>query len=273
MQIVDAGTAVVASFVKATPGGNWLIDNDDWAATPISQLADGSYTVEAVQSGDTADLQAFPVDTTDPTGSITAPAAAAVVSGLTAVSSDSADAGSGVQQVVFERSPAGFGTWTAIDADRSAPYSVDWATGSLADGSYVLRAVTTDLAGNTQISATVNVGVDNAPARVVLLSVRPGDHRVLLTWKNPSDSDFFRVVVRRGTGIVYQGGGESLVDRNLFNETIYTYRFTAVDLAGNMSTTMSVRVKPRGRLLSPRDGGVIRAAPVLEWAKVTRATY
>ncbi len=273
VQILDAGDAVVASFVKATLGGNWLIDNDDWAATPISQLADGSYTVEAMQGGDTAGLQAFAVDTTDPTGSITAPAAAAVVSGLTAVSSDSADAGSGVQQVVFERSPAGFGTWTPIDADTSAPYSVDWATGSLADGNYVLRAVTTDLAGNTQISATVNVVVDNAPARVVLLSVRPGDHRVLLTWKNPSDSDFFRVVVRRGTGIVYQGGGESLVDRGLFNGTIYTYRFTAVDLAGNISTTTSVRVKPRGRLLSPRDGGVIRVAPVLEWAKVTRATY
>lgn len=69
------------------------------------------------------------------------------------------------------------------------------------------------------------------------------------------------------------GWGESLVDRGLFNGTVYTYRFTALDLAGNISTTTSVRVKPRGRLLSPRDGGVIRVAPVLEWAKVTRAPY
>jgi hypothetical protein len=273
VQVLDADDAVVASFVKATAGGNWLVDDADWAATPITQLADGIYKVTAMQAGDTAGLQAFTVDTTDPTGSITAPAAVAAVSGLTAVSSDSADAGSGVQQVVFERSPASFGTWTAIDTATSAPYSVDWATGSLADGSYDLRAVTTDLAGNTQISATVTVVVDNAPARVVLLTARPGDHRVLLTWKNPSDSDFLRVVVRRGAGVVYQGRAESLVDRGLFNGTVYTYRFTAVDLAGNISTTTLVRVKPRGRLWSPRDGGVIRIAPVLQWAKVTRATY
>ena len=32
-------------------------------------------------------------------------------------------------------------------------------------------------------------------------------------------------------------------------------------------------MKPRGKLWSPRDGGVIRVAPVLQWAKVTRATY
>jgi hypothetical protein len=273
VEVRDAGDGVVASFVEATAAGNWLVDDADWAATPISQLGDGSYTVKAMQSGDSAGPRPFRVDTANPTGSITAPAAAAVVRGLTAVSSDSADAGSGVQQVVFQRSPAAFGTWTAIDTDTSAPYSVGWATGSLADGSYDLRAVTTDLAGNTRTSATVNVVVDNAPARVVLLTSRPGDHRVLLTWKNPSDSDFLRVVVRRGTGIVYRGRAESLVDRGLFNGTVYTYRFTAVDLAGNISTTTSVRVKPRGRLLSPRDGGVIRVAPVLEWAKVTRATF
>ena len=256
----------------ATPdgAGNWSLD--------LAALADGFYTLIASQTDASANVgesapQGFTVDITNPTGSITAPAAAAVVSRLIAVSSDSADAGSGVQQVVFERSPAGFGTWTAIDTDTSAPYSVDWATGSLADGSYDLRAVTTDLAGNTQTSATVNVVVDNAPARVVLLTARPGDHRVFLTWKNPSDSDFLRVVVRRGTGVVYRGRAESLVDRGLFNGTVYTYRFTAVDLAGNISTTTSVRVKPRGKLLSPRDGGVVRVAPVLEWAKVARATF
>jgi hypothetical protein len=273
VQILDAGNAVAATFVEATSAGNWLVDVADWAAGPTTQLADGSYAVKAMQGGDTAGPQGFTVDTTKPSGSITAPAAAAVVKGLTAVSSNSADAGSGVQQVVFERSPAGLETWTAIDADMSAPYSVDWATGSLVDGSYDLRAVATDLAGNTQSSATVNVVADNAPARVVLLTARPGHHRVRLTWKNPSDSDFLRVVVRRGAGVVYQGRAESLVDRGLFNGTFYTYRFTAVDLAGNISTTTSVRVKPRGRLLSPRDGGVVRVAPILEWAKVTRATF
>ena len=101
------------------------------------------------------------VDNTNPTGAITAPADASVVNGLITVSSDSADAGSGVQQVVFERSPAGAGSWTAIDTDTSAPYSVNWATGAVSDGSYDLRAVTTDVAGNPETSATVDVLVDN----------------------------------------------------------------------------------------------------------------
>ncbi len=108
------------------------------------------------------------VDNTNPTGSVTAPAGASVVSGLTAVSSDSADAGSGVQQVIFQRSPAGAGTWTAIDTDTSAPYSVDWSTGALADGSYDLRAVTGDVAGNSQTSAIVNVLVDNNAPSVTI---------------------------------------------------------------------------------------------------------
>ena len=50
-------------------------------------------------------------------------------------------------------------------------------------------------------------------------------------------------------------------------------RFTAVDSAGNISSARSVKVRPRGKLWSPRDGGVVRVAPVLQWAKVTRATY
>jgi hypothetical protein len=82
------------------------------------------------------------------------------------------------------------------------------------------------------------------------------------------------VVVRRGTTVVYRGlEKESLIDRGLYNGTVYTYRFTAVDVAGNVSAVTSVKVKPRGKLWSPRDGGVIRVAPTLQWAKVSRATY
>ena len=465
---------VLASFVKpVTPEATWLVDDADWAATVITQLAEGTYTVTATQALDTAGPQSFTVDVTNPTGSITAPAAAAEVSGLTSVSSDSADTtGSGIQQVVFEYSPAGAAGWAAIGTDTTAPYSVDWATDSVDDGSYDLHAITTDKAENTHISLTVNVVVDNntpsilltapssyvnaaaadpftvtatspdpdivqveffrcldpstgcsseswaslgtdtnapyeaqwtvdgdgnrtlravatdlgsnlatdtddvtidrvapvsglgdpgtprrgtitlsgsasdpggsgvaslafqrspagagtwttigtdmsspysasfdttsvpdglydlrtvatdqagnttssplitgrrvdntATAHVDVLTARPLDHRVVLTWNNPTDPDFLRVVVRRGTAIVYQGKAESLDDRGLYNGTVYTYTFTAVDAAGNVSSARSVNVKPRGKLWRPRDGGIVRVAPVLEWAKVTRATY
>ena len=163
----DPGGSGVASLTfqrSPASGGSWTtVDTDTSSPYSVSfdttGVSDGLYDLRAVATdvaGNTTLSTVVAnrrVDNTNPTGSVTAPAGASVVSGITAVASDSADAGSGVQQVIFQRSPAGAGTWTAIDTDTSAPYSVDWATGSLADGSYDLRAVTTDVAGNTQTSS------------------------------------------------------------------------------------------------------------------------
>ncbi|HYM63122.1 MAG TPA: Ig-like domain-containing protein [Gaiellaceae bacterium] len=178
----DPGGSGVASLAfQRSPagGGTWTTIHTD-TSSPYSAsfdttgVSDGLYDLRAVATDVAGNATVSTlvanrrVDNTNPAGSITAPADASVVNGLTAVSSDSADAGSGVQQVVFQRSPAGAGTWTAIDTDTSAPYSVDWATGSLPDGSYDLRAVTTDVAGNGQTSATVGVVVDNNAPSVSL---------------------------------------------------------------------------------------------------------
>src|SRR5262249_47134761 len=103
------------------------------------------------------------VDNTAPTGSVTAPPAAANVRATVTVSSNSTDAGSGVASAVFQRSPAGAGTWTTIGTATGSPYQVSWDTTAVADGLYDLRVVTTDNAGLSTTSATVaNVRVDNA---------------------------------------------------------------------------------------------------------------
>ena len=81
------------------------------------------------------------VDNTAPSASLTAPADGSFVSATVAVSANSSDpGGSGVDSVLFERRPAGGGSWTAIDTDSSSPYSVSWDTSALADGDYELRA-------------------------------------------------------------------------------------------------------------------------------------
>ena len=169
----DAGSGVATRTYQHSPAGAGT-----WTTTPAAfdttGVTDGLYDLRVIvtdnagNSTTSATVTNRRVDNTNPTGSVTAPAGASVVSGLTAVSSDSADAGSGVQQVIFQRSPAGAGTWTAIDTDTSAPYSVDWSTGALADGSYDLRAVTGDVAGNSQTSAIVNVLVDNNAPSVTI---------------------------------------------------------------------------------------------------------
>src|SRR5438105_3240435 len=84
-----------------------------------------------------------------PVASFAAPAANAIVRGAVTVSSDSADADSGVASARFQHSPAGAGTWTTIGVpDTTAPYAVAWDTTGVVDGLYDLRVTTVDNVGN-----------------------------------------------------------------------------------------------------------------------------
>ena len=168
----DSGVASLSYYYCAGPpcSPSTLIGSSttgpSYSVTWSSQPADGDYQVlvrVADRAGNTLDSakQTVTVDNTDPTGSLTAPADGAQVSGTIAVSSDSADSGSGVDSALFERRPAGGGAWTTIGTDTTAPYSVSWDTTPLGDGDYDLHVVTTDVAGNSFTSATRTVSVDN----------------------------------------------------------------------------------------------------------------
>ncbi len=129
-------------------------------------VASGAQTVTVTNGQGLTSTGTFTVtrDATNPTGNLTAPASSAIVRGNSvAVSSNSADAGSGVAQALFQRSPAGANTWTDIGtADTTSPYSVNWDTTAVADGLYDLRVVTTDNVNNSFTSALVtSVRVDN----------------------------------------------------------------------------------------------------------------
>src|SRR5439155_13768339 len=121
-------------------------------------------------------LLTYTNDSTAPSGAITAPASAANVRGAAvAVSSNSADPGSGVANAQFQRSPAGAGVWTNIGAaDTTSPYSVNWDTTAVADGLYDLRVITTDNVGNSFTYAIVtsvnanNVLPSNAVTRLTI---------------------------------------------------------------------------------------------------------
>jgi hypothetical protein len=91
-----------------------------------------------------------------PSVSLTAPAAAATVSGTVAVSAAASD-DVGVAGVQFRLGAANLGA-----EDTSAPYSVSWDTSTVANGSYTLTAVARDTAGQTTTSSTTTVTVDNA---------------------------------------------------------------------------------------------------------------
>ena len=160
------------SCTPSTPIGS-SSTGPNYGVTWSGQPADGDVRVlvrVTDEAGNTLDsaAQTVLVDNTNPTGSLTAPADGAELSGTVAVSSDSADSGSGVASAEFQRRPAGGGAWTTIATDANAPYSVDWDTTALGDGDYDLRVVTTDDAGNTFTSATRTVLVDNTAPTVSL---------------------------------------------------------------------------------------------------------
>jgi len=96
------------------------------------------------------------VDNTLPTVTMTDPGAYLSGTNVT-LQATASDAGSGVSSVTIQRSPAGAGTWTDICTDLSSPYSCTGVNTTTwgGDGLYDLRAVTIDVAGNPNTSATV----------------------------------------------------------------------------------------------------------------------
>lgn len=107
------------------------------------------------------------IDNTAPTAATTDPGAN--LSGTVTVNATGTDGYSGVAHVQIQRSPAGAGTWTTICTDSTSTYSCDWNTTGVADGLYDLRSITTDVAGNTAISAVVTSRrVDNTAPTATL---------------------------------------------------------------------------------------------------------
>lgn len=125
------------------------------------------YTLAATDNvGNTTSVTfTLKVDTALPTGSVTAPTNGSTVGGTVAVSSsDAADTGgSALASVLFQVKPVASGSFTDINtADTTSPYSTNWDSTLVANGSYLLRAIITDNAGNATTTATITVTVSNS---------------------------------------------------------------------------------------------------------------
>ena len=179
-----SGVASVAFQYKTSAGALWTTACTD-LATPFNcsfnttSVADGSYdfrviaTDNAGNSTTSAAVTARIVDNTGPTGvTITAPPA--IVTGTITINAGTpTDAGSGVQSVAIQRSPAGAGSWTTICTDPTPAYSCSFNSTAVADGLYDFRALATDNVGNTTASAaSTNRRVDNTVPTIV--PINPG---------------------------------------------------------------------------------------------------
>jgi hypothetical protein len=123
-----------------------------------SRFPDGSYDITV--SGEDASSDVFQgglvtgvtIDNTPPTVSLDSPGNS--LTGTVELSARAADNGTGVDSVKFQISTTGTSQWQTIGAATEPPYTFALDTRSFPDGSYDLRAVAADLAGNT---ATSNV--------------------------------------------------------------------------------------------------------------------
>jgi hypothetical protein len=97
-----------------------------------------------------------PSDTTPPTVALTSPSAGAVVSGTLSIGANAGD-NVGVASVAFVLDGS-----QQLGSVTVAPYAVQMATSTLANGSHTITAVAMDAAGNKATSAAVTVTVSNA---------------------------------------------------------------------------------------------------------------
>ncbi len=136
----------------------------------------------------------------------------------------------------------------------------------------------TDNAGKIA-DASFALQYDDTPPSLAV-STNPADRSVVLNWQATADvAPLASVNVIRTPGAskaraskVYQGDAGSYDDTRVRNGVRYTYRITAVDQAGNKSVR-TVAVTPGPRLLSPRSGARLTAAPLLSWTPVHGASY
>jgi hypothetical protein len=159
------------------------------------------------------------------------------------LASDSADGGSGVDTVVFERRPAGGGAWTVT------PTPWDTASGphAVGDGSYELRVTTTDRAGNAFTSGAVTVLVDHtAPVTSATPSpASPSNAPVTVTFNadDGAGSGVAQTSYRVDGGSLLTGGSVVVsAPGDHSNDGSHVVEFFSTDDVGNTEATKSVTI-------------------------------
>jgi hypothetical protein len=236
--------------------GSTLIASDTSAPYSVSwnttSLANGSYALKAIATDSsnnqtTSSLITVTVanaDTVPPTVTLTAPASGSTVSDTVTISATASD-NVGISAVNF------FQGTTLISSDTTAPYSVSWNTASVANGSYQVKAIAIDIAGNTNTSSVATVTVNNSTADTIaptvsLVAPVAGSILAGTTTISASASDnvgVSRVNIYVGTTLMasdttapYTASWNTALSTN----TTFLLKAVAYDAAGNSATSSYV---------------------------------
>ncbi|MGH2958378.1 MAG: Ig-like domain-containing protein, partial [Solirubrobacterales bacterium] len=177
----DAGSGIASISLQYR-----LVGAPSWttlctpATSPIScnlnttSRPDGLYEVQLVVTDNAGNVGIdvnsvdFTIDNTGPSITMTNPGAN--LSGVDLLESTVSDAGSGIATVQYQYKLSSGATWINACSSSVAPYSCNFNTASVADGTYDFRAIATDALGTQTTSATIASRViDNtSPASVTL---------------------------------------------------------------------------------------------------------
>jgi subtilisin family serine protease len=209
------------------------------------------------------------VDNTAPSANVSAPADGAIVRGTAVAIAASASDSSGVQKVDFY-----YDGNTLAGTDTAAPYTINWDTSTLTNGTHSLHVVVTDLAGNSTLSGQISVTVDNAAPTVTLTNPENGTALtgvVNLTADAGDNVGVQKVQYYRDSNVLLGTSLSAPFDFSWDSTTVtsgtHTLFAVATDIAGNTatSTTISVtvdRTLPTVSMTAPSIGALVTGTAV-----------
>lgn len=174
--------------------------------------------------------------------------------GFVTFSATATDAGSGVARADLQYALSGSTTFATFCSVTVSPYTCRFNTATLANGSYTLRAVATDVAGTVATSATVtNIVIDNTVSSVSLAD--PGAFlrgTVSLAANTAAGSGIISVAIQRAPAgastwttvcTITTSPYSCLWNSATVSDGLYDFRAVLVDGAGK--TTISTTVTNR----------------------------
>jgi PAS domain S-box-containing protein len=210
-------------------------------------------------------------DLTRPTVALTSPTEGTTLRGTVVVSADASD-DRGVTQVNF------YAGTTLIGTDRTAPFTVNWSSFNVPNGTYALKAQARDAAFNMTDSTLVNVTVDNERVPPTVAFTSPTEGATLYGWATLSvtasddQSGISKVEFYRGTTLLTTDTtapyAYDVNTRTLANGA-YAFTAKAYDGVGNLaSTTVNVTldndfVAPTVSFASPTEGATLTGTATL----------
>ncbi len=209
------------------------------------------------------------VDNTGPAANITGPANGAIVQGTTVAISANASDSSGLQKVDFY-----YDSNSLVGTDTSAPFTLNWDTSTVSNGTHNLYVVATDTAGNSNTSALISVIVDNAPPTVALTDPANGaavTGVINFAVNVADDVGVQKVQYYRDSNVLLGTSLSAPFNFSWDSTTVTTGTHTlfavATDTAGNTATSTAIsvtvdRTLPTVSMTAPSSGALLSGTAV-----------